>query len=86
MSTKDKKGKELNNWNEVNVEKKKKEDRLDIFRGSGGAMPKDQEKDDKGNSSHSHTVIKDGKVVYDRDEYGTVFIDTDKGDKATDTN
>ena len=75
----DKKGKELNNWNEVNTEKKG--DRVDIFRGSGGTDPKDSDN----LKAHSHTVIENGKVVYDRDEYGTVFVDTSRGDKPADT-
>jgi len=48
-------------------------------------MPKDNERMIK----ETHLTpyrYKRWKVVYDRDEYGTVFIDTDKGDKAADTN
>ncbi len=64
-----KKGNQLNNWNEVYVEKDN--DRIDIFRGSGGTNPSDS--DDL--KAHSHTVIEGNEVVYDRDEYGTVFVD-----------
>lgn len=63
------KGHQLNNWNEVNVEKNN--DRVDIFRGSGGTDPSDSDN----LQAHSHTVIENNDVVYDRDEYGTVFTD-----------
>lgn len=71
MSGPDKKGKgnQLNNWNTVHVEKDG--DRVDIFRGSGGTDPSDS----SDLKAHSHTVIKGNEVVYDRDEYGTVFTD-----------
>ncbi|MCA9386595.1 hypothetical protein KC669_01030 [Candidatus Dojkabacteria bacterium] len=69
-----KKGKQLDNFNEVNVEKKG--NRVDIFRGSGGTDPNDNDTKTRG---HSHTVIEDNKVVYDRDEYGNTFLDTRKG-------
>ncbi|NMC08883.1 hypothetical protein GYA44_00950 [Candidatus Microgenomates bacterium] len=66
---KDKKGKELNNFNEVHTEKKG--GRIDIFRGSGGTDPSDS----NDLKAHSHTVIIGKEVVYDRDENGTVFTD-----------
>jgi hypothetical protein len=76
----DPKGKELNNANEVNVEKEG--DRADIFRGSGGTDRNDS--DDL--QAHSHTVIVNNQVVYDRDEYGTVFTDTHRGDPPAPVN
>ncbi|MCA9381199.1 hypothetical protein KC678_02950 [Candidatus Dojkabacteria bacterium] len=72
-----KKGKELNNSGEVNVEKKGS--RVDIFHGSGGTDPHDR----NSTKTHSHTVIENNQIVYDRDEKGTVFLDTNRGDSPS---
>ena len=74
-----KKGKALDNWNQVNVEKKG--ERWEIFRGGGSMSPGDKVEI----KNHSHTVIENGMVVYDRDEYGTVFLDTKRGDPPAPT-
>ena len=72
------KGSSLNNHNETNVQRNG--DRTDIFRGSGGT----DSNDSSNLQAHSHTVIEGGQMVYDRDDSGNVFTDTNRGDGAVD--
>jgi len=78
------KGTSLDNSNEIHVEVNDEKGLTHIFRGSGAALPNGAEftvVDGVKYKPHSHTIINhDNEVVYDRDEYGNVFIDTWHGD------
>lgn len=74
------KGESLKNFNEVNIEKKEqgRSQRTDIWRGAGTYSEAESK------AGKSHTVIVDNQIVYDRDEGGNVYVDTNNGDDPVD--